>query len=143
MNGIKGKVNYLIEKFDTSCPFEISKCLGIQIVFEDLGNVLGYFSKHFRVRIIHINDTSEKEQQTFICAHELGHAVLHPNENTTFLKRNTLYSTSKLETEANTFAIHLLSKQTESITFHEAIERFGMPEQLMKKIYPLKEHTFY
>ncbi len=137
MNHIKGKVNYLINKYETSCPFEISKCLGIQIRFEHLGNILGYFSKHFRMKFIHINDTSDEKQQLFTCAHELGHAILHPNENTSFLKSNTLYSIDKLETEANIFAIHLLSKQFNNITLNEALEQYGVSKQIINKnFYP-------
>ncbi len=44
----------------------------------------------------------------YTCAHELGHALLHPNTSTPFLQSKTLLSVDKLEIEANTFAVHLL-----------------------------------
>lgn len=103
------------------------------ILYENLGRSLGYFSKICRIPIIHINESIPYEKQLFTIAHELGHAILHPNENTSFLKANTLYSTSKMETEANTFAIHLLSKQEGNITIREAQEQYGIHEQLMIK----------
>ena len=44
----------------------------------------------------------------FTCAHELGHAVLHPDASTPFLKAKTFLSIDKMEIEANTFAVNLL-----------------------------------
>lgn len=44
----------------------------------------------------------------FICAHELGYAIFHPDANTHFLKKNTLFSTESIELEANFFAVRLL-----------------------------------
>jgi Zn-dependent peptidase ImmA (M78 family) len=46
--------------------------------------------------------------ETFVCAHELGHAIKHPDMNTPFLKTYTLFSTDKIEREASTFAVELL-----------------------------------
>ena len=46
--------------------------------------------------------------QMFTCAHELGHALLHPNVSTPFLRRNTLFSVDRLEKEANKFAVELM-----------------------------------
>ncbi len=82
--------------------------MGILIVFERLGNALGYYNKHFRVPMIHINQDADRKSQIFICSHELGHAVQHPDTNTSFLKKHTLFSTDKIEIEANTFAVELL-----------------------------------
>ncbi|MCM3455997.1 hypothetical protein M3685_18955 [Heyndrickxia oleronia] len=56
MLSIKGKANELIDKYGTNCPFKIAKMMGIIITYENLGNTLGYFSKNFRVPIIHINE---------------------------------------------------------------------------------------
>lgn len=63
--------------------------------------------------------------QRFICAHELGHLILHPI-------KNTLYSVSKIEVEANIFAVELLVPD-ESLygnnhaitTIHEAATVYG------------------
>ena len=38
----------------------------------------------------------------------MGHAILHPNASTPFLRSKTFLSVDKLETEANTFAVNLL-----------------------------------
>ena len=136
---IKSIVNQLVKKYGTNNPFKIAKCMGILIVFEPLGNALGYYSKHFRVPIIHINQDKDKASQFFICGHELGHAVIqHPDTNTSFLKKHTLFSTDKLEIEANTFAVELLlpdelfSEQDYSIfTIYDAIKENGVPIELL------------
>jgi Zn-dependent peptidase ImmA (M78 family) len=71
-------------------------------------NTLGFFSKYKRCKFIHLNNAIPEKLQTFVCAHELGHVVLHPTLNTPFLKRNTLFSVKRVEREANTFAVELL-----------------------------------
>lgn len=62
-------------------------------------------------KFIHINQDLTEEQQRFTCCHELGHIILHPGLNTPFLRENTLFSVSKLETEANRFAICMFCDQ--------------------------------
>lgn len=139
MGSIREKVGNLIKRHGTRDPFELAKAIGIIVRYVDLGNVLGFHVRHFRTSIIHINGTITEKQQLFTCAHELGHAILHPNENTSFLKSNTYFSTDRLEIEANTFAVELLFSQgvTNTITVHEATEQYGVPEQfLTKNFYP-------
>lgn len=136
---INEKVGQLIKKYNTNDPFKIAECLGIKIVYEPLGSILGYYSKSHRTKVIHINASSCEQRQLSTCAHELGHAVLHPNENTAFLKANTLYSTDKIEVEANTFMIELLFNKSgeQPVTIQEATEQYGIPEQfLIKNFYP-------
>jgi Zn-dependent peptidase ImmA (M78 family) len=129
---IKERVKLLIKKHNTNCPFKIAEKMGIQVLHEPLGNTLGFYSKHFRVKIIHLNDSVEEKKGKFVCAHELGHAICHPDSNTPFLKKHTFLSTDRIEIEANTFAMELLfsSVQEESITLTEAIEEYGIPKQL-------------
>lgn len=138
MSSIKSNVNQLVEKYYTNDPFKIAKYLGIQIVFELLGNALGYYSKHFRVPIIHINQNADRQSQFFIAAHELGHAVQHPDTNTSFLKIHTLFSTEKIEVEANTFAVELLlpddlflENNESSFTIYDAVKEKGVPIELL------------
>ena len=136
---IKNKVGQLVKKYGTNNPFEIAKALGIEVVFEPLGDSHGYFSRFNRTTIIHINESLPYEKQVTTSAHELGHVVLHPDINTAFLKANTLYSTDKIELEANEFMLELLFNYggDQSITAHEATEHYGIPEQMLcKNFYP-------
>lgn len=61
-----------------------------------------------RQKVIHINSDVSHDQQVIICAHELGHSILHPDLSTPFLKENTLFSIDKLELQANKFMVQLL-----------------------------------
>ena len=96
---IKHKVDMLCRKCDTRDPFTIAAKLGIRVLHEPLGSIRGYYSRTHRIKFIHINQDLSKERQRQVCAHELGHAILHPKSNTPFLRANTLYSVNKLETE--------------------------------------------
>lgn len=131
---INKKIQELINVYGTNCPFKLAKHLGITILYEDLGDTLGYFSKYFRMKFIHINQNMSEKKQQYACSHELGHAILHPDDNTAFLKKNTFFSTDKKEIEANSFAVNLLFHERffddKSICVQEAIEEYGVPQQL-------------
>ncbi|MBO5373235.1 MAG: ImmA/IrrE family metallo-endopeptidase [Lachnospiraceae bacterium] len=101
-------VSRLIKKCKTSNPFELANALGIKILLEELGNIKGYYNKPLRMKQIHINCNLDRQAQLFTCAHELGHAILHPNASTPFLRSSTLLSVDKMEIEANEFATILL-----------------------------------
>lgn len=133
---IKKLVSQLIKKYGTSNPFKLAEQLGIAVVFEPLGSIHGYYSRSHRIKVLHINSNLSCEKQLSTCAHELGHALLHPDENTAFLKSKTLYPTDRIEVEANEFMTELLFKTKNSITINEATELYGVPEQfVIKKIY--------
>lgn len=129
MGDIKEIIYKLINTHGTSCPFKLAEKLDVQVEFEYLGKILGYYTKAFRVPVIKINESVPKKQQTFICGHELGHHILHPNENTSFLKRHTFYSTDRFEVEANKFAINLIVAGNDYLTDKD-IEEYGIPSQL-------------
>lgn len=105
---MKKKVNQLVRKFQTNNPFELASYKDIIILHQDLGSVLGYFIIYKRIPVININESLSDEMQRVVCAHELGHAVLHPKISTPFMKKHTLFSVDKIEREANLFAAELL-----------------------------------
>lgn len=132
MNTIKDIVQKNIKKYQTNCPFQIAKEKGIVILYEDLGSIFGYYSNYKRIKLIHINNKLDEHSQRFVCAHELGHAILHPKSNTPFLRNNTFYSVDKIEVEANTFAVELLIPDEENncSTIYEAAALYGVPKKL-------------
>lgn len=133
----------LVKKYNTNDPFYIANRIGILVLFEPLGSIYGYYNYYKRIKMIHINDQLDETLQRFTCAHELGHALLHHDINTTFLKSKTFFSTEKIEREANTFAVELLMpdeylyelKDTE-ITIFDVAEMYGIPREVceLKKI---------
>ncbi|MCM3179711.1 ImmA/IrrE family metallo-endopeptidase [Cytobacillus horneckiae] len=127
---IRGIVKKLIKKHKTTCPFDLAKKLKIKVVFVNLGKtVLGFYTKHNKVPVITINENADSMQQIFICFHEIGHHVLHKDINTPFLSKFTLFSTSKIEIEAHTFALEFLFFKKEIIT-EEDLGLYGVPKQL-------------
>lgn len=105
---IKNKVKSIIDKFKTNDPFLLCDLLNIKINMTDLGNVKGFYQYFKRNKIIHINSLLDYNTQKITCAHELGHAILHPNFNISFLHTKTYFSKSKFESQANKFAVELL-----------------------------------
>lgn len=105
---IQNVISRLIKKYKTNDPFEIADMLNISIFYEELGTINGYYNKPLRMKQIHINAALSENMKKFTCAHELGHALLHPDVSTPFLRSQTLLSVNKMEIEANTFAVKLL-----------------------------------
>jgi len=136
---IKEYVLKIVKKHDTTNPFEIAKRKSIIVLFEDLGNTLGFYNTYKRFKFIHINNRIDETTQHFVCAHELGHALLHPKANTPFLRNKTFFSVDRLEIEANTFAVELLlpdemisEYQDTNLSIQEIAEIYGIPESFAR-----------
>ncbi len=134
-------INKLIKKYKSVDPFFLAKELGICVLYEELGTIKGYYNKQKRQKFIHINNCLDEVQARFTAAHELGHALLHSGENTPFLRENTFFSTSRLEVEANTFALRLLYRGLEEDLFPCSLSSLaatlGVQEQMLIKYYHL------
>lgn len=120
---IKQIVSKLIKQCGTNNPFEIAAQKNITVLYEDLGSTLGFYFTYKRIKFIHIHHRLSEEMQRFVCAHELGHAILHPKENTIFMRSSTFFSVDRIEREANTFAIQLLT-YNKGIYEGESLEQF-------------------
>lgn len=133
---IKLKVLNLIVKYGTKNPFKLAKKLNIEIIIEDLGEVRGLFKKVLKRKFIFINSKLNEFDQTLVCAHELGHAVLHSSSEYQFLIDNTkILRRSKLEDEANLFASWLLFPSddvVEELEFKETETNFWMFEEIKR-----------
>lgn len=111
--------------------------MGITIVYEDLGTINGYFNKQLRDKQIHINQNLSEHEELFTICHELGHSIMHPNVSTPFLISGTYLSVSKLEIEANTFAMNMLVQDSDLIEYKEySMEQlsklFGYRKELLE-----------
>ena len=134
---IRKKVAQLIKKYNTNDPFEIASCLGIAVFFEELGSINGYYNKQLRMKQIHINHNLPEHIKKYTCAHELGHALLHPDSNTPFLRNNTVFSINRLEIEADKFAVELLIPECELVehrnfTTEQLARLFGYHTRLIE-----------
>ena len=117
---IRLKVLNLIVKYGTKNPFKLAKKLNVEILIEDLGEVRGLFKKVLKRKFIFINSKLSEFDKILVCAHELGHAILHSSSNYQFLIDNTrILRKSKLEDEANLFASYLLISDDEVFEEYE------------------------
>ena len=82
---LQAMIQKLVRQAGTRDPFEIARQKHIIITEEPLGSIRGYYSRSHRQPVIHINSALSESQRRFTCAHELGHALLHPKANTPFL----------------------------------------------------------
>ncbi|MDQ0176045.1 ImmA/IrrE family metallo-endopeptidase [Bacillus chungangensis] len=138
MSRMKEIVAKIIDKYGTNDPFEIGKARSIEFVFAELGSTFGFYSSYRRIQFIHINNKLEKTIQRFVCAHELGHAILHQDINTPFLKAHTFFSQEKIEVEANTFAVELLMTDDAiyeykdmCLSINKLAEIYGIPREVI------------
>lgn len=106
---IKSIVDSMIKKYDSHNPFDIVKSMkNVILVYAPLEGVRGFYQYFKRNHIIYIDEDLPEHEKIFVCAHELGHLLLHKKENRIFMDSKTFFKTSKYETEANLFALYLL-----------------------------------
>ena len=95
---------------------------------------MGYYTRVKRIKLIVLNRNLSSHKRRFTCAHELGHALLHPDEKTPKLSRLSLTSKLKIEREANEFATNLLidgSHEEYSIeTVDGVLDYYGIPKEM-------------
>lgn len=106
--------NDIKKTWKTKNPFEIAKHLGIFVMFCDSKR------KDFTAQtiqtagyptIVSINDCYSETGKSVLCAHELGHALLHTGIN--HFKVTEVNVRTNVEYEANLFAVALLFEQEE------------------------------
>ena len=129
---IKAAVTQLLKKHNTNNPYKLAELLNIIICYADLGSTWGYYTTYKRSRFIIINQNISETLQTYTCAHELGHSVLHKGVSTPFLRKHTLFSVEKIERQANTFAVELLLpddllKQYPDTSIHRLADMVSVP----------------
>ena len=139
---IEYKVKDLIKKYNTSNIKELVDHLDISIEYQDFkaktldSRLMIVDSKGY----IFVRSDLDCAYENFLIAHELGHYVLHHDENISFNFLRRVYKT-RLEREANEFAIRLLMykelhniKELENIEF--IVKEKGIP---LKIWYSLNE----
>lgn len=136
---IKNQVMDLIKRFATNNPFEICDYLNITILFQPLKNMRGYFYQNSIGDIIVLNSNLNQTTARFVCAHELGHAILHGGLNRVFLDSLTLTNTAKCEKEANLFGMYLLYPEDNILFEHgDTSEKIAMGIGLSENLVQLR-----
>lgn len=107
---VRRTVATLIRRYKTDDPFRLAAYKNIRIIYADLGGKFGNYLKYKRSKFIIIDDERTPEWMLpFVCAHELGHALCTPDDNTQWLKTYTMsINADRVERLANQFAVELL-----------------------------------
>lgn len=98
----------LAAKHSTRDPFCIAEDMGIIVIFAPLVDVRGFQQRAKRRNFIYINSNLDEHQQRLVCAHELGHHLMHRGMNRVFMDYSTQIVTQKFENEAHLFSLELL-----------------------------------
>ena len=121
---IKQRVRELIKRHNTCNPFDLAELCGIQITYAQLQEMNGLYMKYRRVGVIIISTEAPEHMLNYICAHELGHALLHDGLNVH----------GKYEREADFFAAELLMskdmQENEDASIYDAAALHGVPMRI-------------
>lgn len=101
---IKRFTEMLYRKFQTNDPLAICDLLNIEVSIIPLGTSKGHYIYSNGMCSIFINKNFDFDIRRAICAHELGHALIHTNTNIRFMTECTFFSENIFEREANLFA---------------------------------------
>lgn len=99
----------IIKRFGGKDVFATAENSGVKVWFRSLGGLKGFYLCENESRYIVINDELDRITRTVVCAHELGHDVLHRELSDGGIRETTLFlSNNKTEREANLFAANIL-----------------------------------
>lgn len=103
-------VNGLIETYETNDVYEICDILNIEIVRDSKKkSPKSYFSRNnLGDEFIFLNESLCVIEEKALIAHEIGHAILHPEINIAYYSSNDFVGKNKLERQADYFAAELL-----------------------------------
>lgn len=110
MEYIKKAADKLIKKYKTRDPFYICEALRLNVVYKELGSLKGMYVIIKNNRYAVLNSSLSQSEKKTVCAHELGHDILHRGfARDVFLQDFMLYDMkSRPEYEADFFAASLL-----------------------------------
>lgn len=110
--------NAIVRKYHTRNPFDIIREKNVILIFAPLKDVRGFYQYFQRNHIIYIDENLSMHEKAFVCAHELGHMLLHKKANAVFMDTRTFFNTNKYELEANLFAAELLIPDDIILEYH-------------------------
>ncbi len=114
MEKIRELVYKLVNKYETYSPFELCNKMGIKVYIIDLPKTTkGFFYKEDDSSkiIILLNKNLDEELLNVVCAHELGHALMHSDINCIKEENNGNFDLNKFEREADYFSFYLIEKK--------------------------------
>lgn len=109
---IYNKARSIVRRCGTRDALRIAKDLGIYITYvDDLDRLLGMYTYRYKERHILLNSKMDEMLMQLVCAHEIGHDILHRDlaKNNQTLTEFTIFDMqTRQEYESNAFAAHIL-----------------------------------
>lgn len=153
MQYILEKVKIVLDEFGGRDIFETAENSGIKIWFRSLGSLKGFYIFENNCRYIVIDESLDDTTRSVVCAHELGHDMLHRKLSAGGIRENTLFlANNKTEREANLFAAEILISDEDflsALSFCDNTEKLsaelGFPRELISykiELLNFKGHSF-
>ena len=103
-------VDSLVREYCTSDPFELCESLGVKVKVTFIGDLKGLYTFIDDVPVIVISEKLKRPARNIVCAHELGHHILHAEVAANDCLRGFTFFNmrEKTEYEANVFMADLL-----------------------------------
>ncbi|MBQ9134237.1 MAG: ImmA/IrrE family metallo-endopeptidase, partial [Clostridia bacterium] len=132
------RANSILQKCNSRDPYKIARQCGIELIVKELGALKGFYKVIYRNPFIFLNKSMSRSMARIVCAHELGHHLLHREFATFGFEETSLFSpASRREYEANLFAAELLIADKEiaelleyGYTEEQIAAAIGMDKQL-------------
>lgn len=104
MDKVQQEADKLTERYGTNDPWRLCAKLGFTVFISDLPpGVRGFYHRVEGKSMIHVSKWLSSTQMKLVCAHELGHAVLHQQKDVC-----KLIGRVQMEKEAESFKCCLL-----------------------------------
>ena len=129
-----------MKQYNTDNPFDLADSLEVRVINWPLqGEVKGFYHLNEKGKSIYINSSLPYYYQKVVCAHELGHATLHPEQNCIFLANHTLFNGGKYERHANLFTIEMLISDSKLREYDEyTLQQIAAIEKIPYELLQLK-----
>lgn len=128
----------VLHRYDGNDPQELADLLDVPVLSAELpSDLLGMHLKLLGQDFICLKPGLSPEERRATLAHELGHLLLHEDQNTLFLASSTFLRVGRLEEEADRFAAKLLLpaccfSEAEDDTLEHLSRRTGVPLRLVE-----------
>lgn len=98
-----------VRQYGTRDPFTLAREMHIELLVRELGTLKGFYKDVYGTPFIFLSRHLSRGEATLVCAHELGHHLLHRQFAAFGFEDVSVFSpASRREYEANLFAAELL-----------------------------------
>lgn len=98
-----------VRQYGTRDPFTLAREMRTELLVRELGTLKGFYKDVYGTPFIFLSRHLSRGEATLVCAHELGHHLLHRQFAAFGFEEVSVFSpASRREYEANLFAAELL-----------------------------------